>query len=104
MFYLLDFCFKINGNDDLGALLGAISPEICKDRFPADAAVFETWMERLPERKLDSRQLLPEVIQFLRWYGNEFGFDFTQTLNILESEKITADILNRAIQQAVQEW
>lgn len=42
-FYLLDQCYDICEEDDLGGFLGAISPELWGDEIPADLAILADW-------------------------------------------------------------
>lgn len=42
-FYILDQCYEICPENDLGGFLGAISPELWADGRPIDQAVYHDW-------------------------------------------------------------
>ena len=80
-FYLLDQCYDLCREDDLGGFLGSISPEILDDGLPADIAVFHDWEVEKNE------PILEKSIVFLERYEKKYGYSFKETKEILKSNK-----------------
>jgi len=43
LFYILDQCYEMCQENDLGGFLGMISPEMLEDGKPVDTAVYVDW-------------------------------------------------------------
>ena len=83
MFYILDRCYEICSEDDLGGLLGAISPELWGGR-PMDWAMYEDW-EEYCHGKGKNLDIIQRIYSFLLMYEEQFGFNFSQTRQVLKS-------------------
>ena len=96
MFIFLDEYYNRKKTDDLGALLGIITPNLCEDKLPADKASFNQWtacLKGIIARTADCDLLSVKesynvMISFLRYYENEFGFDFKEVLNDLKTDSM----------------
>lgn len=81
-FVLLERCYFATHLDGLGALLGALSPELWKDNLPSDPALFADW-EALPPLSDKTQHALTErILLFLgaschTWgsYADAFAVD-----------------------------
>ena len=101
-FYLLDQCYDICKEDDLGGFLGAISPELLFDGIPADLAILADWEEFNHSISIDDENIIQRAYDFLNSYESQFGFNFYKTKNLLLSPKASF-ILKSAIMQADKE-
>ena len=98
-FYILDQCYADCKGDDLGAFLGAISPEIWADGYPADKAILNDWKELNRRQKISEKNILENTYDFLTYYELHFGFDFSETKPYLK-EKLTNQIIKNALQKS----
>lgn len=84
-FYILDQCYMQCPENDLGGLLGAISPELWEDGMPMDKAVYKDWQEQNDIALLNSQNIVNAVSAFLEFYEIKFGFDFSKTKIVLQN-------------------
>lgn len=92
MFVILDHLWPAIANkDDMGGLLGAMSPLLWKEREPIDPAIFQEWCEFI-KHEIDSDMLLPTIIGFLKWYQHSYGFSFEYAVAELKREADMLDI------------
>ena len=101
MFYLLDACFWKCREDDLGAMLGGMTPE--HDFFqtggiPLDSAYLSGWSEI--SRKNPDADMIALTDAFLAYYQSNFGFDVSQTRGMLRRDDSIQVMLADAIRQA----
>ena len=90
-FYILDQCYEQCQEDDLGGLLGAISPEIWEDGQPMDKAIFNDWKELSNLDTVHEQNIIEKVSEFLDYYEKEFGFKFAEAkkwLNKADSQGV----------------
>ena len=74
--------------DDLGSLLGDMSPTIWTNQKPIDSSMMEDWIRVLENREfINPHRCYSAMIQFLRLQKKEFVFDFGKLFQILEEEK-----------------
>lgn len=88
-FYILDQCYEQCQEDDLGGLLGAISPEIWEDGQPMDKAMFNDWKEISSPDTVNEQNIMEKAYDFLDYYEKQFGFNFVKTkqwLNMSNSQ------------------
>lgn len=78
LFYILDQGYDYC-KEDLGGFLGAISPELWEDGQPADKAVLCDWQKITVSEKVDLSNIIEKGYDFLGYYEQEFGFDFSTT-------------------------
>lgn len=78
-FYILDQCYNQCKEDDLGGILGAISPELWEDGQPADKAIFNDWQKISVSKTVEANAIVERIYAFLEYYEQEFGFDFFKT-------------------------
>lgn len=100
-FYLLDKCFEKYPEDNLGAFLGTISPELWKDGKPMDFAVCNDWY-RLNQR-VNPEYIIDASCNFLEYYETQYGYQFSETRKLLH-EFISAEMVTNAYQYARQMW
>ena len=98
-FYILEQCYILCSEDDLGGFLGAISPEIWEDGKPIDIAVYHDWQARNKSIKMEGKDILRQIYQFLELYEKKFGYNFSKTKKTLIQD-ITEDIIQKAQQNA----
>lgn len=82
-FYILDQCYFQCEEDDLGGLLGAISPELWADGKPMDMAIFNDWQKKSNPETIDASNIIERTYDFLEYYEKEFGFNFFKTKKCL---------------------
>ena len=78
-FYILDQGYEQCKEDDLGGFLGAISPELLEDGQPVDKAIFNDWQKISDPQTVDANNIMERTYTFLKYYEQEFGFDFSKT-------------------------
>ena len=98
-FYVLDQCYDQCKEDDLGGLLGAISPELREDGLPMDMAIFNAWREKNGNKNINRQNILNLSYDFLEEYEKRFGFKFTKTKWIL-MHSFSNMMLDQAIEKA----
>lgn len=87
-FYILDHCYFINYESDLGGILGAMSPDLMADGLPIDKAFIYNW-ERLNEKQAkNNAEILNKVDSFLDYYEKQYGFSFAETRKLLKSDRL----------------
>ena len=91
-FYILEQCYILCHEDDLGGFLGAISPEIWEDGKPIDIAVYNDWQNQNAPMETEIESVPKQIYEFLDRYETNFGDDFSKTKKILTSS-ITKDML-----------
>lgn len=94
-FYILEQCYILCHEDDLGGFLGAISPEIWEDGKPIDIAVYNDWQNQNAPMETEIESVPKQIYEFLDRYETNFGYDFSKTKKILTSS-ITKDMLQEA--------
>lgn len=98
-FYILDQCYDICLENDLGGFLGSISPELWENGKPIDPAIYNDWKLQNGGKKIDEINIIKIIYDFLEFYEKRFGFNFVQTKNTLINN-ITNDIIKNAIEYA----
>ena len=95
MFDLLDEYYDMTKNDDLGAILGSISPKLFVDGEPADPASWHDWEDSIhkvtTKELINCMEALQAVREFLNLYQVEFGYNLVWLLEEWES----ANLANR---------
>lgn len=109
---MLDAYFDNGYEDDLGGLLGSISPCLFDGQMPADIAVFDEWRSCIGEIsvKNDDNLKVGEVyttaIKFLEFYSIEFGFSLENVINDVKNHRIgnesVDDIWSQCIEKALE--
>lgn len=84
-FYILDQCYDECQENDLGGLLGSISPELWEDGRPMDKSVYNDWKDRNDIEFLNSHNIVNAADCFLEYYQTKFGFDFSKTIRLLRN-------------------
>lgn len=99
-FYILDSYYGLCKEDDLGAFLGMISPEIWTHGLPSDIAIYDDWKELIVKDACVTKEnILVFGKKFLEMYAGYLEFNFEQTLNLLKNQ-IDPLILEQAIKKA----
>lgn len=87
-FYILDHCYFINFEDDLGGILGIMSPDLLVDGKPIDTAVFKYWNDVCPDNPSSDTEFIKKVDDFLEFYEKAFGFNFKKTRELIKTPEI----------------
>lgn len=95
-FYILDQCYDRCQENDLGGLLGAISPELWGDGRPMDIAVYHDWEDRINTNDINNQNIIRTIYRFLEDYEKLFGYNFQETKNILITSMDNAAIAEAA--------
>jgi len=82
-FYILDQCYDLCEEDDLGRLLGIISPELWQDGRPIDEAVLEEWKQRNAMIEVNDKNIINLTHSFLCYYEQRYGYNFSNTKLVL---------------------
>lgn len=100
-YYILDECWQLCHEDDLGGFLGAISPELLTTRMPIDMVYYYDWADYNKGYIIDNRDSLNRIYDFLDKNEKELGFHFQETKKVLLSD-ITDQMIKAAIENARQ--
>lgn len=98
-FYLLDQCYDICKEDDLGMFLGMISPEIWEDGVPPDKAIYDDWKNHIQNITISENNIIKVSLKFLNDYGKELDFIFIKTNKVMDTivdEKMIFTALSKA--------
>lgn len=98
-FYVLDQCYDKCREDDLGGLLGSISPDLWEDGKPIDQAVLNDWRDRNKIELLNNHNILRAIYDFLEYYQQKFGYNFSETKVLLE-KTVNDEMITRALDKA----
>lgn len=82
-FYILDQGYDQCKEDDLGGFLGAISPELWEDGKPVDKAIFNDWQKMSNAETINENNIIERIYDFLKYYEEKFGFNFSKTMQWL---------------------
>lgn len=101
-FFLLDECYFITHDSDLGGVLGAMSPLLFGgDSMPIDRAYLNYWADACAS--CDSKNILVQTGSFLTLLSHRFGFTFPETKKLLTQAGIEEIVLTAA-QRADEEY
>lgn len=92
LFKVLDSIYPFCKDDDLGGLLGVISPELMQDGEPIDIAVTNEWDHYCESFPWNISSALDIICGFLRYYHEEYGFDYSITLSYIENNADRIDV------------
>ena len=81
MFKILDYCYNITFDYDLGGLLGELSCDLFLDGQPVDPASYADWLKI----SSSSNDLMESIISFLEMYEKNYGFNFFKTKSCLKT-------------------
>lgn len=87
-FYILDHCYFIDYEDDLGGILGAMSPDLMLDGLPIDKAFLDDWRKLDKQQPNSNAEILKKVDSFLDYYEKQYDFSFTETRKLLRSDRL----------------
>ena len=57
-FHILDYCYTVCQENDLGGFLGAISPQLWEDSMPIDMAIYNDWSAGCADGDIDEENIL----------------------------------------------
>lgn len=80
IFIILEYCYKICKDDDLGGLLGVMSHNMFSDNKPVDCAIYNDWISIC---HLYDAGESKNIINFLEIYEKKYDFNFSKTKNVL---------------------
>lgn len=96
MFNILDdFYRQYKDNESLASLLSDLDPNIFTDGMPADPAVYDDWV-RVTEQCFQSdkpscNEIVLAIVNFLKFYQQEFTYVFTDIIDYLEKNSKVLD-------------
>ena len=82
-FYILDQCYEICPENELGGFLGAISPELWADGRPIDQAVYHDWKTQNDVSLVNCQNIIDFTLKFLDFYESNYKYDFSKTKIVL---------------------
>ena len=100
-FYILDYCYELCPENDLGGFLGSISPELWECGKPIDMAVYNDWHKKNKNYEISKENILIKIRDFLGQYEKNFGYDFTATKQLL-SKGIAPEVIESLFEKARQ--
>lgn len=78
-FFILDYGYnECKGEDDLGAFLGTISPELWDDGRPIDRSIYNDWIFKFNPRFVKMSNILNKIYSFLNLYEEKWGYNFSE--------------------------
>lgn len=92
-FYILDQCYEICPENDLGGFLGTISPELWTDGRPIDQAVYYDWKTQNDVSLINRQNITDSILKFLVFYEN-YKYNFSKTKIVLR------DVVDKKMIQA----
>lgn len=98
-FHILDYCYTVWQENDLGGFLGAISPQLWEDSMPIDMAIYNDWSAGCADGDIDEENILKKIYDFLDLYEKQFGYNFSETKKIL-LEGVPQNVIQKALEQA----
>ncbi len=98
-FHILDYCYTVCQENDLGGFLGAISPQLWEDSMPIDMAIYNDWSAGCADGDIDEENILKKIYDFLDLYEKQFGYNFSETKKIL-LEGVPQNVIQKALEQA----
>lgn len=98
-FNILEQCYVLCHENDLGGFLGVISPELWTDGKPMDMIVYHDWQVQNANIKIAGKNFIEKSYSFLESYEMQFGYDFSKTKKILKQD-ITNEMIHNAIKYA----
>lgn len=102
LFIVLDACWDRCRENDLGGLLGGLSPYLWANRLPMDIANVEDWEALCRAREFCRKNAVDCILLFLESYEKQYGFSFLQTKKLLQTltEREVAGFWQTACRQA----
>lgn len=105
LFVILEKCYFSCLDDDLGGLLGALSPDLWGDGYPADMAILRDWEEGDSNNSEEKDGFVNRIVSFLRSYSNSYGFDFNKAIEWLQKMTLSDyQEYQRVAEQKEKEW
>lgn len=102
LFSLLDTCYFKCYEDDLGGLLGDLSPSLWSDRRPMDLATVHDWESLCKDFGFCEENAVDCVVRFLESYEKMFGFLFEKTKETIRA--LTPDEVSEIQKKAYQRF
>lgn len=96
-FLILDSIYPNCKEDDIGGLLGAISPDLLEDGMPVDLSILTKWNQYCDAYLWDIGNTLIIICGFLREYQEEYGFDYSITISYIENNPNAIDVVGAHI-------
>lgn len=87
---ILDYCYALTLDNDLGGLLGELSCELFSDDLPVDLAAYSDWLNLVSS--CGNKSIIEKIVLFLEMYEKNYGFNFSKTKSCLKN--IDDKILN----------
>lgn len=110
MFYLLDNYYDQKKIDDLGAMLGSMSPDLFDGDMPADIAIWHKWLAIVKDVAqcnmevdcLDDILAYKAMIAFLNYYYREFEANIEAVIEDLAMRKGDTMNVQKMWQEALE--
>ena len=110
MFYLLDNYYDRKKIDDLGAMLGSMSPDLFDGDMPADIAIWHEWLAIVKEVAqsdmevdcLDDILAYESMLAFLNYYNREFGVNIDIVIEDLAMRRVDTINVQKMWQDALE--
>ena len=110
MFYLLDNYYDQKKIDDLGAMLGSMSPDLFDGDMPADIAIWHEWLAIVKEVAqsdmevdcLDDKLAYESMLAFLNYYNREFGVNIDIVIEDLAMRRVDTINVQKMWQDALE--
>lgn len=87
-FYILEYCYFIDYENDLGGILGAMSPDLMSDGMPIDSAFFLNWEKVQKSTDKNGYGIIEQIDDFLDFYEKQYGFSFDKTRKLLKTKEL----------------
>lgn len=107
MFYMLDDYYWHKKSDALGALLGVLNAYLFNTGYPSDSAPYFRWKEcknkiirYSDDDFLTNDEAYKVMLEFLKLYHTNYGFDFKELLSDLEDFSEYKTVWLKSIEKA----
>ena len=81
MYKILNYCYDLTFDDDLGGLLGELSYNLFSDNLPVDPASYADWLKIASS----CNNIVENIVVFLEIYEKNYGFNFSKTKSCLKT-------------------
>ena len=84
VFKILDDYYDRTHNDELGAMLGGLNPNLFQDQMSADPAAWDDWIDAV--RKVTQNEYITEeeartaMLVLMKGYNDHHGFDLSDVI------------------------
>lgn len=85
-FYIMDACYDVCKEDDLGMFLSMISPELWSDGLPADKEMYKDWKKMVQHTEVTDENIIEQCLAYLQLYRRSLNLRIPETEQFLKTQ------------------